>query len=131
MRFHSIAILAVITGTVIITVFLYLGSFSLGEPSNTVIGEKMSPDKRVIATLFERDAALASTAYIVTLRPKGKTFNPDDGIIFIADNTPNIHLVWLSANELRVSVTGGRIFRTETFWKTVNIGYIKKNTSTP
>jgi hypothetical protein len=108
------------------TVSVYL----LGRPlcDNTILVEAISPDKRHVASAFERGCG-ATTPFmrLVSIRSNGTQFDGEvrENWVLTVEGRPEIELAWTTADQLVVShlAGGGRVVRKTTAWQEVTISY--------
>lgn len=101
---------------------------------DTVNTEVESPDGQHIVTIFERDCgATTDFSTIVSLRPRGSSFDGDTGRIFVAKGRPRIRATWVGPGNLRIECaecwptqdqrTSDIVFRQDSSWRSIKIVY--------
>lgn len=106
-----------------------LGLFLASDCEDTIKLEAKSPDRKYVATLYERDCgATTDFSTIVNLREDSANFNGDDLGIVIVKGQHKLDLVWDGNTKLQLQCHDCRpddIFKQERTWKDVQISLVR------
>jgi len=94
---------------------------------NEIIDEVVSPDRKYVASVFERSCG-ATTPFVrvVSLRTSDTTFDPEDhdNWVFTIRGQPEVSVSWLARDKLRISYSGiGDLPNQRKKWKDVLVYY--------
>jgi hypothetical protein len=109
-----------------VLVYRYILSVTLFPGcSNDVLSERVSPDGKYLATVFERNCGATTPYYrVVSLRRHGKRFDGNDekAWVFEVKNQPAVALAWESQQQLNIVYSpGGDIRMDLARWENVQI----------
>jgi hypothetical protein len=114
-----------------LSITLLLSSCGANLCKNSLRYEKISPDGKITASLFERNCG-ATTPYVqvVSLRLSTDTLELEkfDDWVFSIHGKSNIKIKWEEIDKLSISYSGtGDSPTLKNQWKEIKISYTKKN----
>ena len=114
---------------VYVSICTMLAACSEPECGNQVKSETESPDKRLVATHFERNCgATTQFVQVVSIRPIGSLFdgNNTDEFVFTMQGNHEIDLHWMNASQLVIGRPSIRvdIFKERESWRDISIQFV-------
>jgi hypothetical protein len=111
----------------VLGIFVQCTSLSiLGNCVDNIKYESVSPDRRFVATVFERSCG-ATTGFStqVNIRESSQSFDSKSkGSILVTGGRNAIYLSWIDKSHLSVSLLNVEIFKKEEMWNGISITYI-------
>lgn len=117
--------ISILRKTFLLSLLILLVGCSICE--NSIISEKVSPNREFLVYLFDRDcgATTSKSAHISLKKINSKLKNSEKGNVFIADNIEKIEVDWINAKSIEISVNSNcRIFLQEEKYNDIEINVI-------
>lgn len=96
---------------------------------NTIVTEVVSPNRKLVATVYKRDCGATTLENTqVTIRKQTESFNPKkQKSVFIIETEKIVTVTWESNSLLKILFTDdGKIFRQEIYDENVKIMYVQQ-----
>lgn len=86
------------------------------KSADTLLSETISPDRKHVATVFERDVnATVDFSTMIAIRRVAEKFDPEQGRVFVASGRHKIGVTWIDSAHLKIScdINSADIFKKE------------------